>query len=1327
MNSIRIRIDDPVFYPSMLHTVLGEGFFNGKIEDGGRNVRVKEIIGKKEKYVYLVTFRLLKKDSNEITYNYICYPNIFTNSLLGHLILKSGFSSSFLFKEWGDFYTIIDNSLGVGNTMNEIKDSFYELNEHWSEYRNSSNFNKADTCLDILDHLKKTTVLVNSDDLIEYLDLIIKKDYLNFLVKRFGKEKEELFKEIITYKDKDIYLLKDCVFVVRDIDYLLQSLLDKRYKISQEKKVMKNGLTSSSSFLSHLDSDYRHNLYKHHLNKVQHNIIPAANKLSRSKFSFYNVHQKIGNIRLFTTSCKKFILEDKVIKNRHYKLGNVRYYSTLRNNLILSNNSILSNIYITNKKQLYNKNYGIIRNISVLNKVVDNRQKLFEVNYELVRNILNENYNVGSKEVQEKIELAVRTQENKFQTNNLIKTKLNFNDETYEFILNVQEKLCKLLSYPDDVDINTNFNNSKFIPLYKKIILELGVEYVSDLLLSFYMEILTKETISLEDKETPGISTISAFDSFGKKIFERFIYNRYLKSDIKQMEGSLSEFKLIFKDEFEFVYNENGFHVIIGGYFVRNLLTVRLLTEVLDKHPENPKEDIYYLRLVQNVREIFLKNNLKVFHLPQKLPMVCEPKDHVYSSDPTKNKLGGYLLNDVHYTSDLIKDRIGYGDQTILKDKNIIVSLVNGLSKTPYKINTETLEYIYKFGLEKNIIIDDSSEEIRSFINNPYKKYTKKYSIKYRSIVSKILMERNVLSIAETFSKVEYIYFPVRLDFRTRIYCVTDFFDYQKSDLAKGLISFGKPGHITKFDSEAIKYFKAYGANMFGYNMDKKSLNYRVKWIDDNKDKLLNFESNDMVNKAESKVCFISFCFEYKRFIEFMNNKDSIIFYTYLPIQLDATCNGYQHLALLTHETKIFSKLNLDASTHDDDPNDYYSYIAEKAREYMESEIKKSFLQINENKKEIKQLNNLLDKKDKLKKLDVIICEVDQSICEVDQAVAEMEYIIDDVEQNKEKTLKKIKKIVNKVIKKVNKEIKNIEITNLNYLIDKTEKQGRELKSLIKLQKLNLGRSIIKKILMRESYSAGLPRLVENVLSDESIVEIERNDKNIFYKHINSDILFERYDVAIYVKFLKHVTHLIAPKIDALSKYLNTIVSICTGLSIPIPWTLPSGAEINGSYLIEKERKIAAFSFTKTKYTFKKFLPKEYDIKKQRRAIRPNLIHSLDATTIAVLYSYLENVDLYTVHDCFAVTANNAPLLIYKLKMVYRRLYSSNIYLLDFDKMVRITINNTFGDKVFEVNGKYINNPNYSKPIPFPDITNIIDINSKNRINNIQSSAYPAI
>jgi hypothetical protein len=73
MNSIKIRVDDPVFYSPvfyspLLHTILDEGLFNAKIKEGGRNVRVKEIIGEIDKYVYLVTFRVFKKNSNEITY-----------------------------------------------------------------------------------------------------------------------------------------------------------------------------------------------------------------------------------------------------------------------------------------------------------------------------------------------------------------------------------------------------------------------------------------------------------------------------------------------------------------------------------------------------------------------------------------------------------------------------------------------------------------------------------------------------------------------------------------------------------------------------------------------------------------------------------------------------------------------------------------------------------------------------------------------------------------------------------------------------------------------------------------------------------------------------------------------------------------------------------------------------------------------------------------------------------------------------------------------------------------------------------------------------------
>lgn len=378
--------------------------------------------------------------------------------------------------------------------------------------------------------------------------------------------------------------------------------------------------------------------------------------------------------------------------------------------------------------------------------------------------------------------------------------------------------------------------------------------------------------------------------------------------------------------------------------------------------------------------------------------MVCEPKDHVYSLDPKKNKLGGYLLNDVHYTTSLIKDKIGYEKNTVLDEDNIIVSLINGLSKTPYKINIDTLEYIFKFGLEKKIIIDDSNDELESFRKNPFnKKYSEKDSLKFRSIISKILMQRNILNIAETYSKVYSIYFPVRMDQRTRIYCVTDFFDYQKSDLAKGLISFVRPGHITKYDSEYIKYFKAYGANMYGHSLDKKSLNYRVKWVDENRSKILNFYSNDIVDNAESKACFISFCFEYKRFIEFMNNIDNIVFYTYLPIQLDATCNGYQHLALLTHEIGLLSKLNLGVSTHNDDPNDYYSYIADITKDHMDSLIKEMPKEIDDTIKNIKELNIKL-KKSKLHVIKYIydkIFEVDNLINEIYNSINKENKLLD--------------------------------------------------------------------------------------------------------------------------------------------------------------------------------------------------------------------------------------------------------------------------------------------------------------------------------------------
>lgn len=81
------------------------------------------------------------------------------------------------------------------------------------------------------------------------------------------------------------------------------------------------------------------------------------------------------------------------------------------------------------------------------------------------------------------------------------------------------------------------------------------------------------------------------------------------------------------------------------------------------------------------------------------------------------------------------------------------------------------------------------------------------------------------------------------------------------------------------------------------------------------------------MKNAEDKFLFLSFCIEMKRFDAFLNNENVDKFETCLPIRLDGTCNGFQHLALLSHETALFEPLNLSSSDKNKDPEDLYKHI----------------------------------------------------------------------------------------------------------------------------------------------------------------------------------------------------------------------------------------------------------------------------------------------------------------------------------------------------------------------------------------------------------------
>ena len=58
-------------------------------------------------------------------------------------------------------------------------------------------------------------------------------------------------------------------------------------------------------------------------------------------------------------------------------------------------------------------------------------------------------------------------------------------------------------------------------------------------------------------------------------------------------------------------------------------------------------------------------------------------------------------------------------------------------------------------------------------------------------------------------------------------------------------------------------------------------------------------------------------------------------FTTNFPIQLDASCNGFQHLVLLSGDTNLRQELNLTSAKPTDKPSDFYSFVLELLKEHL--------------------------------------------------------------------------------------------------------------------------------------------------------------------------------------------------------------------------------------------------------------------------------------------------------------------------------------------------------------------------------------------------------
>ena len=92
--------------------------------------------------------------------------------------------------------------------------------------------------------------------------------------------------------------------------------------------------------------------------------------------------------------------------------------------------------------------------------------------------------------------------------------------------------------------------------------------------------------------------------------------------------------------------------------------------------------------------------------------------------------------------------------------------------------------------------------------------------------------------------------------------------------------------------------------------------------------------------------------------------------------------------------------------------------------------------------------------------------------------------------------------------------------------------------------------------------------------------------------------------------------------------------------------------------------------YSKTKLNLTRTIKSKYNKAKQIRALMPNLIHSLDANSLSLLYENFSCIfnkpHFLSVHDCFATTCDKVPSLKTILTSVYTGIYSSEPYLEKF-------------------------------------------------------------
>lgn len=373
----------------------------------------------------------------------------------------------------------------------------------------------------------------------------------------------------------------------------------------------------------------------------------------------------------------------------------------------------------------------------------------------------------------------------------------------------------------------------------------------------------------------------------------------------------------------------------VGGWLIDRLISVTGWFEPYTWL--NPRSSGKLANRVTCLRptQAFLDARLQLLQQAEHLaachwPMLCEPNDW------TDKAKGGFLTAELRHGHRLIRTRAPRGC-TLLLEGTKALQMLNTLQKVPYRINPSVID-LANVMAERRLTLgsfkqldpeqppappvdwDNASDEERK----EYRQMRTRIEDYNASINQKNYRTTETLFVANKYRDEEAFWIPWSFDYRGRVYPLVTSLNPQGTDFDKSLFLFAEEG-------PADHHWLAFQvATTWG--LDKSTMDERQRWTVHSHDLISRIAKDPLGNlqewsQAEEPWCFYAACVEYNDCVIERTRSTSG-----LPVSVDATCSGLQHLSALTRDLSAAQMVNVVPTPK---PTDAYALVAEKAKEFL--------------------------------------------------------------------------------------------------------------------------------------------------------------------------------------------------------------------------------------------------------------------------------------------------------------------------------------------------------------------------------------------------------